>query len=145
MNITINIEESQLTDLINKTTNELGEEFFTDIMKAAFSEYIKKELDCAFACLDGQYISGNRNTDQLRRAESKSILRSLFVKETKSGYGFGSNTVTYQPTEYLANIIKDLNIKEELEKHRDRLINILHEHTDEYIHEGYRHSRRKRS
>lgn len=132
MDITIHIEQDKITDLINKTTEEIGQEFFAEIMKQAFGEYIKKELESAFACIDGQYTTNNRNTDEARKNEATSILRSLFVKKVKSQYSY-NNEFTYQPTEYLSNIIKDLDVKGEMERYRDELMAELHKNIDKYM------------
>lgn len=132
MDITIHIEQDKITDLINKTTDEIGQEFFAEIMKQAFGEYIKKELESAFNCIDGQYSTNNRSVDEARKSEATSIIRSLFVKRVNDSHSY-SSSYTYRPTEYLGNIIKDLDVKGEMEKYRDELMAELHKNIDTYM------------
>ena len=90
-------------------------------------------MKSAFACLAGQYHTGDRNTDSKNKEQASSILRSLFVKAGKQSGGFYSPTIVYEPTEYLSNIITGLDIKEEMVKYKDELMSTLHESIDGYI------------
>jgi hypothetical protein len=130
MDIIIKIEDNQIAELVNKTSEEIGTEYFAEAMKQGFAKYIDKELEAAFGCIHKTYVSDrDRNADKDNQI-AESFIRNLFVKANKNTY---NHTTTYEPTEYMNTVIRNIPMQETLDKYRDDLIASLHENIDKYI------------
>lgn len=131
MDIIIKIEDDQISELVNKTSIELGNEYFEEALKQAFVKYIDKELDAAFKCISGTYTNHNLNTNDKDKDKdiAESVIRNLFVNKKKNYYG----AIEYEPTDYMKQLVNGLDLKDTLNKYKDQLIESMHDNIDTYI------------
>ena len=126
MDIIIKIEDDQVEKLVSQTFKDYGEMYFADTMKEAVEKYIGFELEAAFQCINGTYSGTAVKASDKNIATS--FIRSLFITTKKDSW---SNT--YQPTEYMQEIIRSLDVKDILDKYKDELIKTMHENIDTYM------------
>jgi hypothetical protein len=122
MELRIEISDDKINELVNMKAEEIGSEYFTEILKEAFTEVIANDLKTVVN------LSKSLESDK----SYQSFIQRLFLDAKPSGNGFDA-IYKYEPSQFLKEAILSLPLEENLGKLTDDILDLMRSNMHKYI------------